>query len=392
MKSLLSFTIEHFLLFEATLLQYAYFTSAQSQAQGQGGNLSCTGCVIHAGPQTLLSFTGNVQETVTSQSVTVIPYITVFDNGNVTNWSTYTVYNSGSPTEGLASAPPLLTWETLGTTLTYPTTYVAFPDISAGTSRKAQGSCASASLAEVPLQPTDQARLIFPTSSGKPFAEITQSVSSIMDSLPGISALVSPFPPSRCSKGFERSALGELTATKSPGAPGAEPPQFTATSAAEAIIHTSVRYLTTQGPPQIIKRTGNAPPPEQQTTPPPNGGGKPPSNGGQGGNNNQQPPPTITWGGFTYTGKSGGGWNFGGGADLTPGGPAQTIGGTTVSVADGGSVVFNGQTTTPGGAAQSSGGAAEATGGADVKAPGSPVTWAAGGAIGVLGMVVGIWL
>ena len=378
MKSLLAFTIEHFLLFEATLLQYAYFTNAQSSAQG---NLSCTGCIIHAGTATLLSYPGDVQETTTSQSVTVIPYVTVYGDRNVTSYSTYSMYNSGSPTEGIASPAPSLTWETFGTTLTYPTTYIAFPEISAGTSRRADGSC-TRTLAPAALQPTDQAHLVFPTSSGISYAQITNSLKSAMDSLPAVSALVSPFPPARCSKGVEQSAaasLGTLTKTEAAGQPA--PPQ--ATSAVEAIVHTSVRYLTTRGPPQIIIIGGNAPPEQQTTTPP--------ANGGQGGNNNKPPPPTITWGGSTYTGKSDGGWNFGG-QDLTPGGPAHTISGTTISVADGGSVVFNGQTTTPGGGAAQTSAPAEATGGADVLVSSSSLTWLAGGAIGVLGMFVGLYL
>jgi hypothetical protein len=375
MWSPLSFTVEHFLLFEATLLSLACFTSAQS-ITSSNLSISCAGCAIVA-PPTVLSYPSEVSETETSLSVTVIPYITVYENGNVTNWSTYTVYNSASSDGGLAPPAPSLTWETLGTTLTYPTTYIAFDDISAGASRRGGSGC-TRSLEDVTLQPADQARLIFPTSRGVAIADITNSAKAVWNTLPALTELVAPLAPASCSVVTNADLLGGPLSTRT--AAGV-PPLTTATEAtsAAAVVLTSVRYLTTKGQDVIIRRTGNAPPQQQST----------PANGGQGGDNNSPPGPTITWGRSTYTGKPGGGWNFGGG-DITPGGPAQTIDGTTISVAPGGSVVFNGQTTTAG-AAQSSG-PAQANVGADGQVPGSSVTMIAGGAIAILAGFVGIYL
>jgi len=364
MRSILSLSFEHLLLFEATVLQYAHFTTAQNPSNGNLSS-SCNGCVIHLEPRTL-SYTRSVSEVVSSQSVTVIPYITIYDTGNVTQYSTYTVYNSASAsTDGIARPPAPLTWETLGRTLTYPTTYLAYPQVSAGTSARTGTTCGR-SLTPLTLQPSDQARLVFPSGSGGlPLAEITSSASSIVDSLQSIRPLIAPLQPSQCSHGY---AALQTAATGTLGL-----------SSAEAVTHTTVQYLTTQGPGVIVRRTGTAPPPEQQTTPP--------ANGGQGGNNNQ---PTITMGGSTYTGQPGGAWNIGG-QTLTAGGPAQTIGGTTISVAEGGSVVINGQTTSVGTPTQS-GPVQASTAGADVQIPGSPMTWFAGSAIGALGAVVGIFL
>lgn len=378
MKSLLSFTLEHFLLFEASLLQYAYFAAAQSS---RPGNLSttCAGCVIHA-DQTILSYPASVSETVTSSSVTVIPYVTVYDDGQSrTEYSTYTAYASGSANTAIVPAAPL-TWETYGTVLTYPTTYFAYPSVSAATStRRGDGSC-TFSLTPLTVQPSDQARLIFPSTPGIDIAAVTSSAKALLDSVNGVAPIVSPFAPASCSKGIGGQAV---LGTQTTQAPAATP---IATSASvEAVTHTSVRYLTTQGQAVITRRTGNAPPQQEQTNPPSNI----PSNGGQGGNNNQSPAPTITWGGSTYTGGAGGSWNFGQGS-LTPGGPAQTIGGTTVSVAPGGSVVFNGQTTSA--SSPTTSGPVQATGGAEPQVPKSLVSWAAGGAIGFLGVFVGVYL
>lgn len=367
MRSVLSRYFEHLLLFEATLLQYAHFTTAQN-TPNSNLSTSCNGCVVHLEPRTL-SYTRPVSEIVSSQSVTVIPYITIYDTGNVTEYSTYTVYNSASAsTDGIARPPAPLTWETLGRTLTYPTTYLAFPEVSAGTSAITGTTCGR-SLTPLILQPTDQARLIFPSGAGGlPLAEITSSASSYVDTLASLRPLVAPFQPSQCSHGY---------AALRPPVPAASS-EITASSA-EAITHITVQYLTTQGPGVIVRRTGTAPPPDQQTTPP--------ANGGQGGNNNQ---PTMTLGGSTYTGAPGGGWNIAG-QTLTAGGPAHTVGGTTISVAQGGSVVINGQTTSVGTPTQS-GPVQASTAGADAKMPGSPMTWFAGCAVGAFGAVVGVFL
>lgn len=268
---------------------------------------------------------------------------------------------------------PSLTWEALGTTLTYPTTYLAYQSISAGASSRSGASC-TLSLSSVKLAPSDQAHLIFAIGSGVNTADLTKSAQSFLDTLPTISALVSPNQPSECSHGLGFQVFQTGVAS-------------TATPVA-AVQHTSVRYLTTKGQAVITRATGNAPPPQSQNQ----GGDGTGSNGGQGGNNNQPSTPVIDWGGSTITAGPSGVWNIGG-HSVTAGGSAQVVDGTTVSIAAGGSVaVLNGQTSSLGAVKPSSSGPAQATGGALGQVPGSIATWFAGGAIGILGMFVGIYL
>jgi hypothetical protein len=382
MRSLLSFTVEHFLLFEASLLQYALFVTAVSSPSNlstTSAAVTCQGCAI-AGTQSILTFPGDVKEVIASQSVTVIPYVTVYEDGkNVTNYSTYSKYSSGASSQGLATGATPLTWEAYGTTLTYPTTYLAYPSVSAGASKKSGATC-SASMTPVKLSPTDQAHLVFPIGSGVSNADLTKSAQSILDLLPTISAIVSPNTPADCSHG-----LGfQVLETNAPAS----------TASLAAVVHTTVRFLTTQGQAVITRATGNAPPPQSQnqgggSTPPPSSGG---SNGGQGGNSNQQSTPVINWGGSTITAGPSGVFNIGG-HTLTAGGAAQVIDGTTVSIAAGGSVaVLNGKTSSLGSVKPSSSGPAQATGGADGQVPVSVTTWIAGISIGFLGMFIGVYL
>ncbi|KIW03839.1 uncharacterized protein PV09_05138 [Verruconis gallopava] len=387
MRSLLSFTIEHFLLFEATLLQYASFVAAVTSPSNLSTSLSvssCSGCAISA-TQTLLSFPQSVQEVTSSLSVTVIPYVTVYDDGtSITNYATYTKYKSGQSTQGLATSPAPLTWETFGTTLTYPTTYYAYLGVSAGPN-KLSGTICRATPSPAVLDPSDQARLVFPFTSEEGNDVPTKSAQSVLDSLPTISALVSPNAPAQCSHAIGVIEFSSATpvATES------------GTSAAlAAVVHTSVRFLTTQGQAVVTRASGTAPPPQSQVND--NGGSSPsPTNGGQGGNNNQQSTPVINWGGSTITAGPSGVWNIGG-HSVTAGGSAQIIDGTTVSIAAGGSVaVINGHTSSLESAKpSSSGGLSQATGGAggQVSVFVPLATWFAAISIGFLGLLVGVYL
>jgi hypothetical protein len=67
------------------------------------------------------------------------------------------------------------TWTTLGTTLTWPTTYVAYSNF--GFAPKCGGSASSLSLP----QPTDPARLVFPLD--EPLGTVSNSVADYLDGL-----------------------------------------------------------------------------------------------------------------------------------------------------------------------------------------------------------------
>ena len=113
-----------------------------------------------------------MKQVTKEQSITIIPYVTVYEDGNnITNWSTYTNYKpgQGQQTGIYTDDTPILTWEALGTTLTYPTTYVAFPKVYAGANRlttPVSTARCTASLTSLQLDQSETIALIFPSGAG----------------------------------------------------------------------------------------------------------------------------------------------------------------------------------------------------------------------------------
>lgn len=359
-------------------------------------SVSCAGCGITAAP-TILTYTNSVVQVTANSSVTVIPYVTVYDSGeNVTHFSTYTQYSSGASGAGLHTSGAPIVWTTLGTTLTFPTTYIAYPSVKAGAYSLSGDVCIS-SATSVKLQPSDVTHLIFPLPSGEGEAQAASSAAEYIESLPSITALVAPNDPSQCSF-LTPNNIVEATATQAP-----------AKSSIEAVTHTSVRLLTSLGQSVIVRSSGTALPDNQGSTsavsPPPtstagNGGTGSHSGGGGGGtgggssgggssiHSTPTSTPVLVIEGSTITAGPSGVFIVpgpSGSITITPGGSAQVVGTETISVASGASVaVINGQTSS----------IVYATGGA--YAGPAPVfamrLWVSCFALGFLSMVFGLCL
>ncbi|KAF2396899.1 hypothetical protein EJ06DRAFT_584881 [Trichodelitschia bisporula] len=265
---------------------------------------SCTGCTVNIF-KTTLSYPGMVREVTTTQKATIVPYLYIYPNGEtVTSFSTYAVYTSSATAQKPLSTPEAVTWTTLGVTLTYPTTYVAFTSPLAGSNKPFTGGNAFcyASLTTIPLPAPSQARLIFPVDVPDP----RPSVSAFLDALPAVSAAVGG-DPSSCVHEIGGPARSPLLTSSSTllGAP----------SGAPAVTHTSVQVLAVSARAVIVKATG-----------------APPAAGQQGG-------------GSSGSGGSGGGGAVGGDG----GGGVIVLPSTTLTAGPGGTFVVNGQTLSPGG-------------------------------------------
>jgi hypothetical protein len=238
-------------------------------------------------------------------------------------------------------------------------------------------------LSAVTLDATDIAHLIFPSSTPADHDRITASVVSVIDTLPTISAAVSPYHPSQCSPyvGPPESHFGSSTSTVATNAPASSPTPIA------TVTLTSVQFLVTQGQAVITRSPGTAQPQTSPQTIPQGqsiGGGN-----GNTGSTTTPKPAVITVGGTTVTAGSSGGFTVGG-KTLTPGGTAVVVGGTTISLVAGGSAaVINGQTSTLAGATGT------ATTSPVLGSSGSRASmrvWISGAAIGTLGLLVGLFL
>jgi hypothetical protein len=349
---------------------------------------SCGGCSITAGPETL-TYPSPVSEVTSSVTATVIPFIYQFDNGTeVTRYSTYHQYTASASGQSAFTTPQStsLTWTTLGTTLTYPTTYLAFISPRAGVSTQLTGtnSICSASLTPISLQASDYAHLIFPSSLPADHDIITASASSYIDTIPSVGAAVSPYKPAACSQ-----FIGPPQVPASSGTFTA--PLKTSLASENPVVHTTVAFLVQTGKPVITRVSAESQIPGttagDKPTPAPisNGsGGKtttPPASNGGSGNIVTKTSPVLNVGGSTITAGPSGAFVVGG-QTVTPGGSAVVVGGTTLSIAAGGSVaVVNGQTSTLSSTTYTG---AQATGGASK-------VWASGlalGAVGFLGLLL----
>jgi hypothetical protein len=391
MKTASAYVLETFLLFEAYLLQYANALTTTSTNNLSITNAGCTGCTISAGP-TVLTYPSPVSNVVQTVTATVIPYITEYDNTNITSYSTIYQYASGVNGQSANTSPTTtsLIWSTLGTTLTYPTTYLAFPSPVAGVSKSFSGtnSFCYASLNAITLDATDQAHLIFASSTPADYDRITASVVSLLDTLPSISAAVSPYQPSQCSPFAGTSQVPAAGPTTTAAVNGPE----SSASTPLAVTHTTVQFLITQGQPVITRSAGTAQPQINTPLEITNGGGSAYGLGGSTSTPTPTPKPAvITVGGTTITAGPSGAFTVGG-QTLAPGGTAVVVGGTTISLAAGGSTaVVNGQTSTLAGAT----GTATTSTSASLQSAGSDASvrvWISGTAIGTLGLLVGLFL
>jgi hypothetical protein len=351
------FTLENILLFEASLALYGQFVGAVTReyprlpsflfvrSDGRIANASsCGGCTITAGPKTL-TYPADVSEVTKSVTATVIPFIYQYDNGTeVTSYSTYTA--SGG-VQSVFTSPARVTWTTLGTVLTYPTTYLAFISPLAGVSSSqtgANGFC-YASLTTISIQTPAYSNLIFPSTAPADHDIITSAASKYLDTLPSIAAAVSPYKPAACSH------LIGVDSSKISGSP--TNPAFTTSRTVlvsiEPVTHTSVAFLLQTGKPVITRvpavgqnQGGGSQGGGYQgsTTPgsnynPTTGPSKPPSS----------VTPILNVGGSSITAGPSGDFAIGT-RTLTRGGSAVVDGTTVVLATDGSVVVINGQTST----------------------------------------------
>jgi len=353
---------------------------------------------------TVLTYPQVVSNVIQTSTLTAIPYITQYDNGtNITSYST--VYHTDA-TLNTAPTTTNLTWTTLGTTLTFPTTYLAFPSLVAGVSKQFTGanSFCYASLAAVRLGNSDLAHLIFPSSTPADHDRITASVGSILDSLPTISAMISPYKPSQCSQFVGSSQVPAPTsvATNAPASSASSSVAATNVGSAPAVTHTSVRFLTTQGQAVITRVSAEEQTTNGPSTPGNTSGGKSTSTPQPGttsrpGTTSQpgttpKPAAVLSVGSVVVTAGPSGAFNIGGGKTLTPGGTA-VVGGTTVSLAAGGSVaVLNGQTSTLGTTAGGVGGAINSGLAGPQASSGAGKALTSGCAVGLFGLFVGVFL
>lgn len=225
----------------------------------------------------------------------------------------------------------------------YPTTYLAFPSPVAGVSKffSSANSFCYASLTAVRLNPTDISHLIYPSTTPADHDLITASVVSFLETLPTISAAVSPFAPRQC-KPF----AGQTSGTVAPivGSSTSVPATVPLASSVAVVTHTSVQFLITQGQAVITRSPGTAQPQTSPQATPQGASGM----GNVGGSitSAASNSPVMTVGGTAITAGPGGVFTLGG-KTLTPGGSAVVVKGTTISLITGGSAaVVNGHTST----------------------------------------------
>lgn len=242
---------------------------------------TCAPCSV-AVTETLLSFPVPVNETTETATATVIPYVTEYPDGtNVTSYSTYSDYNPTAALNNNFTAPSTtpLTWTTLGFTLTYPTTYLAYPSPEAGknailteqgtsycyvenftllthlpsssllivynetlfggTGTPAQTGIAQTGTAQTDTAapPSNDAVSLALETTASAYMSLSSSLLSWLDTLPQLSAIVGG-DPRRCSQ-----TVGPFTGEASAATTVAlTPPPPTA-----AFVHTSVAVLTSTG-------------------------------------------------------------------------------------------------------------------------------------------------
>lgn len=308
---------------------------------------TCAPCTVSV-TETLLTFPVPVNLTLSTATATVIPYITEYPDGtNVTSYSTFSAYTENATSNNNFTTPTTtpLTWKTLGFTLTYPTSYIAYPSPEAGINNvfavNGTSYCYAENFTVVPNIPT--ASILFsynatifglpaatsatatdnsgsqlsttseassePTSLSSAavnsaYASLTSSLLSFLDGLPQLSSIVSTNPAS-CSQivgGFTNlaSAVTSFTLNTVPTA---------------TVVHTSVAVLTQTG--QAVFTTA--------TSSPDNGGG----NGNGNGNSGQ----SSAGGGGDNSGGGGNG-NSGSGSS---GGGSNNSGGSGSGNSGGGS-------------------------------------------------------
>lgn len=300
-----------------------------------------------------MSYPSAVEDVTQNVTATVIPYITQYDNVNITTFST--LYASGASGQTVIPSPTAsnLKWTTLGTTLTlfsppqkqllpylpiycrYPTTYLAFPSPVAGIS-KSNPSCYAA-LTTIRVDPADISHLVYASTDPADHDRITASVVAFLETLPSISAAVSPFSPSQCSPFAGQGTRAPLAGSSSVAATNS------VTSSVAAVTHTSVQFLITQGQAVIARSPGTAAP---QTTPQATAQEAPGKGDGTSSVSTPTTRPIITVGGTTIAAGADGVFGIGG-QTLAPGGSAVIVEGTTISIVTGGSAaVVNGQTST----------------------------------------------
>ena len=354
---------------------------------------TCAPCSV-AVTETLLSFPVPVNETTETATATVIPYVTEYPDGtNVTSYSTYSNYNPTAALNNNFTAPSAtpLTWTTLGFTLTYPTTYLAYPSPEAGMNAvlTEQGTSycyvrnftvlthlPSSSLL-IPYNETLFGETATPTPSGtvlsgtaippgsatpsnapaslalettaSAYKSLSSSLLSWLDTLPQLSAIVGG-DPRRCSQ-----TVGPITGAAAVATTLAVPPPTA------AFVHTSVAVLTSTG--NAVTSSATSLPDQGQS--PAGGQGAVQTAGGGGSEGEGGGGPTGAGGesgagsnGGSGSSGSGGSGGSGGGlgavvgsaaaqfastAAITPA-PVITVGGSTFGVAtgSGGGVVLGG--------------------------------------------------
>lgn len=344
----------------------------------------------------ILSFPNPVVTKTQEVVVSVVPTIYEYDNGTyVTVYSNHTQSANGHPTVAPPATPIL--WTTLGTVLTYPTTYLAvvYLDIGVSSSQKGDASGCKTTSTTISIQSAEYPKLIVPSSTPADFDKFAAAATKYLDAKPTLSAAVSPFKPSMCTHTFNALPFATLTN-------------------AQAVTLTTAKFLVTTGkavitrvpalaqspgkesPPapssqnqpstkKSVSEQGNTPASDRGTTPVSNQGTTPVS--GQGTTTTPvsnttpvQSTPILVVGDTTITAGSQSEFVVGS-QTLTNGGSA-VIGGTTVVLQSDGSVaVINGQTSTLAATAPASYTGAVATGeAARVKLGGF-----AAAAVGVLG-------
>ncbi|KAF2666525.1 hypothetical protein BT63DRAFT_310895 [Microthyrium microscopicum] len=380
-----AFLLRHIVLFEACLLQYTAFTSADStpflntttsqDPSPKTGVITSSAsltsslcgsqtCTVRLFPTTVsYPFPLDLrQENVTA---TVIPIVYTYANGS--SYTTSSIYEAWNPTSNATWVPPpttTFTWSQFGTTLTYPTTYIAYPTPtlilhSTLTARGGIPTCAEDD-EPIPVPPESTSKLVFPSTPGDPTPE-TSKAYYLVDGLPALTSLLNGGDPRTCFHGVPQ--------------PARETPAF----GIQPQVHTTVSVLTQTG----LQVTLAADPFGGQNGP--GGGGAGASNGGgsggqtgdpqqqqsggQTGNGGQptgngaQPTGTGTGSGSNPGSNGGSGSNSGSGPGSTAGsgsgnsgsgsgsgssplalGPPVTVNGEVITPAASGAVVIEGQT------------------------------------------------
>jgi len=322
----------------------------------------------------------NLKESIVT--ATVIPIIKTYPDGRrITTTSTFFHYDS---TSNVTFTPPktsLITWNTLGTILTYPTVYVAYPtpELILNTPKSTSGQLTATPVCveettKIPLPEASTTKFIFPStdqSQPTPGADI---IFALLDELPILTSLLHG-DPRKCHH-------------------GAPIPSFLTTPVIgfEPVVHTTVSVLTTIGAAVTLAANpfdeGGGNPPQggggEQNTGPGNGGtgngnpGTSPTGLGQPQNEGGSPTPTaapgspdtpvprpgspVTFNGVTIT-PAGSGGIVVNGQTISADNVGTVAGGVPVSVAPGGVVVVGSSSVTlPSGTSRTTGGSSTSSG------------------------------